>query len=318
MDLITKNLGFATQILKQNGVVAIPTETVYGLAANAFSEDAVKKIFEIKQRPFFNPLIVHISSKQYLEKVALNIPEKAYQLIDVFWPGALTLILDKQAHVPDIVTANKTTVAVRMPNHPLTLALLNQLDFPLAAPSANPFKRISSTTASHVYDYFKDDLKYILDGGECEQGLESTIIGFNGNDVVLYRHGAISVEQIETVVGKLKVITQQENAPVAPGMLLKHYSPKTKLILTNNLEKEIALAGNINFAVLAFHPQETDGLHQYLYLAQENNLEKAAANLYTTLHHLDTLNFDLIIAQKLPETGLGKTINDRLTRASAE
>lgn len=318
MTIISKDLSFAVQILKQNKVVAIPTETVYGLAANAFSTEAVKKIFEIKKRPFFNPLIVHISSEQYLEEVAKNIPKKAYDLVKAFWPGALTLILEKQPHIPDMVTANKNTVAVRMPSHPLTLALLSQLDFPLAAPSANPFKGISATNAHHVYAYFKDDLDCILDGGDCVKGLESTIIGFDGDDVVLYRHGAISVEQVEAVVGKLKVITAQENAPVAPGMLLKHYSPKTKLILTDNVEKEIALAGNINFAVLAFHPQETDGLHQYLYLSQENNLEKAAANLYATLHHLDTLNFDLIIAQKLPEIGLGKTINDRLTRASAE
>lgn len=318
MTIISKDLSFAVQILKQNKVVAIPTETVYGLAANAFSTEAVKKIFEIKKRPFFNPLIVHISSEQYLEEVAKNIPKKAYDLVKAFWPGALTLILEKQPHISDMVTANKNTVAVRMPSHPLTLALLSQLDFPLAAPSANPFKGISATNAHHVYAYFKDDLDCILDGGDCVKGLESTIIGFDGDDVVLYRHGAISVEQVEAVVGKLKVITVQENAPVAPGMLLKHYSPKTKLILTDNVEKEIALAGNINFAILAFHPQETDGLHQYLYLSQENNLEKAAANLYATLHHLDTLNFDLIIAQKLPEIGLGKTINDRLTRASAE
>jgi L-threonylcarbamoyladenylate synthase len=318
MSIITKNLDIAIQILNQNDVVAIPTETVYGLAANAFNEEAVKKIFEIKKRPLFNPLIVHIKSKEYLNQVAQNIPTKAFQLIEAFWPGPLTLILDKQNHIPDTVTANKNTVAVRMPNHPIALALLAKLDFPLAAPSANPFKGISSTNAAHVYAYFKYDLKCILDGGDCEKGLESTIIGFDGEIPILYRHGAVAIEDIEKVVGPLKIITHQENLPAAPGMLLKHYSPKTRLILTKDIITAAAQNAHLKVAVLAFYPKDAKYSSNHHFLTQKDSLEEAASNLYTKLHELDALNLDLIIAEMLPNIGLVKTINDRLTRASAQ
>ena len=318
MDIITKDLDKAVQILNQNDVVAIPTETVYGLAANAFSEEAVKKIFEIKKRPLFNPLIVHIKSKAYVSEVAQNIPAAAYKLIDAFWPGPLTLILEKQNHIPDTVTANKNTVAVRMPNHPVALALLAKLEFPLAAPSANPFKGISSTNSAQVYTYFKDDLKCILDGGNCEKGLESTIIGFDGETPILYRHGAVATEDVEKVVGPLKMITHEEHLPVAPGMLLKHYSPKTKLIFTDDIKKAFVENAHLKTAVLAFFPDNPINYSNYHFLAKKDNLEEAASNLYTKLHELDTLNLDLIIAEMLPNIGLGKTINDRLTRASAQ
>ncbi|HEX7366667.1 MAG TPA: L-threonylcarbamoyladenylate synthase [Pelobium sp.] len=318
MTLITKDLDIAIQILNQNEVVAIPTETVYGLAANAFSKEAVQKIFDLKKRPLFNPLIVHVKAVTELEKVALNIPEKAYQLINAFWPGPLTLILEKQAHIPDLVTAGKNTVAVRMPNHPLTLSLLSELDFPLAAPSANPFKRISSTSAQHVYSYFKDELKCILDGGDCKRGVESSIIGFDGDEVVLYRHGAISVEDIEKITGKLKTITHQESTPQAPGMLLQHYSPKTRLILTDDVAKAAAQAKHKNFVILTASKENTLEGFKYYFLSAKDDLTEAASNLYAALHHLDTLNLDLIIAEKCADEGLGKTINDRLTRAAAQ
>ena len=318
MSIITKDLDKAIQVLNQNDVVAIPTETVYGLAANAFNEQAVKKIFEIKNRPFFNPLIVHIKSKAYLEQVAQNIPNQAYQLIDAFWPGPLTLILEKQTHIPDLVTAGKNTVAVRMPNHLFTLELLSKLDFPLAAPSANPFKGISSTTAAHVYTYFKHSLNCILDGGSCQKGLESTIIGFDGDTPILYRHGAVAIEDIEDVIGSVKTITKEEHSPVAPGMLLKHYSPKTKLILVDDLAEAVAQHRHLKIAVLAFFPNGNASHAHYHYLSEIDSLDQAASNLYQKLHELDTLELDLIIAQKFPNIGLGKTINDRLTRASAQ
>ena len=174
----------AVKALENNEIVAIPTETVYGLAGNAYSETAVEKIFALKNRPHFNPLIVHIKSAAVLTSVAKNIPLVALQLADAFWPGPLTLVLEKQEHIPDIVTGGKNTVGVRVPNHPIALELLEQLDFPLAAPSANPFGSISPTTAKHVADYFTDTLTIILDGGSCDKGIESTIIGFeNGQDL---------------------------------------------------------------------------------------------------------------------------------------
>nr|WP_294897444.1 L-threonylcarbamoyladenylate synthase [uncultured Pedobacter sp.] len=318
MTLITKDLDVAVQILNQNEVVAIPTETVYGLAANAFNATAVQKIFDLKKRPLFNPLIVHLKSADEVEKVAVHIPEKAYQLIEAFWPGPLTLILEKQAHIPDVVTAGKNTVAVRMPNHPLTLELLSKLDYPLAAPSANPFKRISSTSIEHVYSYFKDELTCILDGGSCEKGVESSIIGFKGDDAVLYRHGAISIDEIEKITGKLLTITQNENAPQAPGMLLQHYSPKTRLILTADIAGATEEAKNKNFVVLTASKDNVMPGLNYHFLTENNDLRQAASNLYAALHHLDSLNLDLIIAEKCTDEGLGKTINDRLTRASAQ
>ena len=192
----------AKEVLQKNELIAIPTETVYGLAGNAYSETAVKKIFELKQRPFYNPLIVHIKNTAALDTVACEIPEMAYALAKEFWPGSLTLLLKKKDHIPEIITAGKATVAVRVPNHPLTLALLEQLDFPLAAPSANPFGSISPTTAQHVADYFKGNLEIILDGGECQNGLESTIIGFENDQAVLYRHGSIATEAIEKITKK--------------------------------------------------------------------------------------------------------------------
>lgn len=229
--MITKNIQLAADKLKDGEILAIPTETVYGLAANAYSEDAVKKIFDLKNRPNNNPLIVHIKSYDFLQNVALDIPDAAIKLAREFWPGPLTLVLKKQAHIPDLVTAAKETVAVRMPNHPMSIALLEKLDFPIAAPSANPFGSISPTSAEHVYHYFKDNLDLILDGGHCEKGIESTIIGFQNNEAILYRHGSISVEEIERVIGKIKIMTKNETAPEAPGMLSKHYAPSTKIFL---------------------------------------------------------------------------------------
>ena len=200
--MITKSLENAIITLRKNELIAIPTETVYGLAGNAYNETAIKKIFELKKRPFYNPLIVHIKSLAYLQEIASDIPDNALKLAKVFWPGPLTLVLKKQKHISDLITAGKNTVAVRVPSHPLTLDLLNKLDFPLVAPSANPFGSISPTHAEHVFNYFGEELNIILDGGECEKGLESTIIGFENNQTLLYRHGAISLEEIEKIIGK--------------------------------------------------------------------------------------------------------------------
>jgi L-threonylcarbamoyladenylate synthase len=183
--LISTNIQAACQILNNNDLVAIPTETVYGLAANALNEKAVLKIFTLKKRPAYNPLIIHIGAIEDLDKWAKNIPEKAYLLAKTFWPGPLTLVLEKKAIVPNIITAGKNTVGIRMPNHPVTLSLLKQLNFPLAAPSANPFMSISPTTAEHVEDYFGHKLPMILEGGPCEKGIESTIIGFENSTPLL-------------------------------------------------------------------------------------------------------------------------------------
>ena len=315
--MITTNLDLAQQALTANEIIAIPTETVYGLAGNAFSETAIKKIFDLKKRPFYNPLIVHIKSAEYLTNVACNIPEIAIKMAREFWPGPLTLILNKQQNIPDLVTAGKPTVAVRMPNHPLTLKLLEQLDFPLAAPSANPFGSISSTSAEHVFNYFKNTLEVILDGGECEKGLESTIIGFEENQPVLFRLGAISIEDIEKVTGKVLLKTRGSGTDLtAPGMLSRHYSPATDTYLTDNITEYLKLYRDKKIGLLLFKDSiQANGIFHQEVLSKSGDLTEAAKELYAALHRLDKLNLDVIIAERFPDIGLGTTINDRLQRA---
>jgi L-threonylcarbamoyladenylate synthase len=315
--LITKNIQNAVDELKRDGLVSIPTETVYGLAANAYNETSVKKIFELKNRPHYNPLIVHIKSADYLQHIAKEIPDIALKLATAFWPGPLTLVLKKQEHVSDFITAGKDTVAVRVPNHPLTLDLLNELDFPLAAPSANPFGSISPTNAAHVHSYFGETLPVILDGGECEKGIESTIIGFENNQPILYRHGSISIEEIEKMVGKINTITHNDQTPNAPGMLSRHYAPKTETYLTNNVAALATYFEGKKIGLLVFkNPMYHHNIHHQEILSKTGDCAEAAKNLYAAMHRLDEQNLDVIIAERLPDEGLGKTINDKLERAT--
>jgi len=313
--MITTSIQKAVEALNKGEIVAIPTETVYGLAANIYNEQALKAIFSTKKRPAFNPLIVHIESINHLEKVAKNIPEIAYRLANAFWPGPLTLILEKQPEILDLVTAGKTTVGVRVPNHPVTLQLLSELDFPVAAPSANPFTGISPTTAQHVFDYFEKDLNVILDGGPCQNGVESTIVGFDSETVILYRHGAIAIEAIEKVVGQIEQVTSSSEI-VAPGMLKLHYAPKTLTLFTNDLANDLQKYKGQKVGLVLFQNSiATLPELQQEVLSQKGSLEEAAQNLYAAFHRLDAQNLDFILVEKMPNHGLGKTINDRLSRA---
>ena len=317
MIKISKDINLAINILKDDGIIGFPTETVYGLAGNIYSEKAINTIFETKQRPKFNPLIVHISNINDLDKIAIDIPEKAFKLGNYFWPGSLTLLLKKHPSISDLITAGKSTVAVRIPNHKMALSILDAIDFPLAAPSANPFGSISPTRAQHVADYFPSQLKAVLDGGECENGIESTIVGFEEEKVIIYRLGAIAVEEIEAVVGKTENYISNDVAPSAPGMLKKHYAPKTNFILTDDVEKEIANYQNFKIGVLSFYKQYTSkSILSIKVLSKDKNLKEASKNLYAAMHELDKENLDIIIAEKFIDVGLGKSINDRLTRAS--
>ena len=315
--MISNEISKAVEILNDEELVAIPTETVYGLAANIFSEKAVKKIFEMKNRPFFNPLIVHIHSLNQLEDLVKNLPSKAKLLAESFWPGPLTLVLKKHESVPDLVTAGKDSVAVRMPNHSVTLELLRSLNFPLAAPSANPFGNISPTKAVHVAEYFGEKLQMVLEGGDCKNGIESTIIGFEEDEPILYRFGAISTEEIEKVIGKIIIRNKEEIAPNAPGMLLRHYAPNTPTYLENDVEEFLKLFPDKKIGVLLFskNVQASENVYQKV-LSPSGDLKEAAANLYESLHHLDKLGLDLIIAERLPNFDLGVSINDRLQRAT--
>ena len=316
-SIVSSDIKKAVSILNSDDVVAIPTETVYGLAGNIFSETAIKKIYAVKQRPSFNPLIVHIHSIEQIHELTTEFPEKAKQLAETFWPGSLTLVLPKSDTIPNWITAGKDTVGLRIPNHPVTLELLQSLDFPLAAPSANPSNRISPTQSSHVDEYFKDKIQMVLEGGECKNGIESTIIGFENNKPILYRLGSISIEDIEAVIGKIQIKNKEESKPDAPGMLSKHYSPITNTFLVDDIDSFIGTIENKKIGVLKFNDTPLKAKVSHIeVLSTKGNLAEATANLYAALHKLDDLDLDIIIAERLPETGLGKSINDRLERAA--
>lgn len=303
--------------LKYEGIVAIPTETVYGLAGNAFSRNAVKKIFELKSRPSNNPLIVHIGKIDDLSIVARDIPDTAYLLARYFWPGPLTLVLKKQDAVPHEVTSGLDTVAVRIPDHPITLNLLNKLEFPLAAPSANPFGAISPTNATHVQNYFQDRLR-ILNGGNSERGIESTIVSFDEKHrPVILRHGSITVKQIEIIVGKVGFLTLDESKPSAPGMFSRHYSPRTVSYLTEDVPGLVKEFPGRKIGLLLFDEKLPESsLFDQEILSKTGDFREAAKNLYSAMHRLDQKRPDLIIFQRLPNIDLGITINDKLQRAA--
>ncbi|MEL7022075.1 MAG: L-threonylcarbamoyladenylate synthase [Bacteroidota bacterium] len=315
--IIDTNIQRAADILKAGGLVAIPTETVYGLAANIYDENAIQKIFALKQRPLFNPLIVHIHALEQLPALVQELPSNARALAARFWPGSLTLILPKKQNIPDVITAGKDTVGIRMPHHPLALSLLRKLDFPLAAPSANPFTAISPTRPEHVKQYFDGRLQMVLDGGACRNGIESTIIGFDGDTPILYRLGAVAVADIEAVVGRVEVRNHKEVAPDAPGMLAKHYAPRTPTYLVDDVAQFIKDRKEQQIGAITFqHPTTSERAHIAKVLSARGDLQEAAARLYAILHELDSLSLDIIVAERLPDHGLGQSINDRLGRAT--
>lgn len=316
--MILKKSEEAAAQLRMKKVVAIPTETVYGLAGNAFEPEVIQQIFDLKKRPANNPLIVHISSLHSLSEVARYIPEKARILAEKFWPGPLTLVLDKQSTIPAIVTAGKDTVGVRVPNHPLTLQLLQKLDFPLAAPSANLFGEISPTLASHVVQSF-GDLVDVLDGDFCERGIESTIIGFEKDEPILYRSGPIAKKEIEALIGEVREKTKNEISPEAPGMFSKHYAPKTDFYVSHDIANLQRKYSDKKVGILSFSAQ-TKGkniLAQEI-LSEAKDLQEAARNLYAAMHRLDKSGVEVILAECVDDVGLGKTINDRLRRAAVK
>lgn len=318
MAEIGNNIEIAKQLLEQGELVAIPTETVYGLAGNALNEVAVLEIFKVKDRPQFDPLIVHVASLEKAKELVDDFPEKAERLAARFWPGPLTLLLKKKPHIPDLVTSGLDTVGVRCPNHELTRALLQQLPFPLAAPSANPFGYISPTRAEHVNEQLGDKIKYILDGGECVVGIESTIVGFEDDYPVVYRLGGLGIEQIESVVGKVRVQLNTSSNPQAPGQLKSHYAPKKKMML-GDLAELIRDYGTERVGVLTFQKQISQvDLNNQFALSAEGNLAEAAQRLFASLRALDKKDVDIILAEEVPNMGLGKAINDRLRRAAAE
>ena len=315
--MITSNISNAVDALNNGALVAIPTETVYGLAGSAFNEHAIQKIFHLKNRPFCNPLILHTHSIEEVLKFVQHIPPNAMKLAKAFWPGPLTLLLPKKTIIPQIVTAGSHLVAVRIPNHPLTLSLLKQLDFPLVAPSANPYTRISPTNAKMVDDYFGTDLPIILDGDICSKGIESTIVGFLDDIPIIYRQGAISVDAIEFIVGKSKVQATKNEKITTPGMSPMHYAPKTKFYIVDSVVNFIMENPDLRLGLLTlgkrdFNQPNTTSIN----LSITADLEEASTNLYKSMYDLDAMALDCIIIELFPEIGIGKSLNDRIRRAS--
>jgi L-threonylcarbamoyladenylate synthase len=318
MSIIGTDIAHAARLLQAGELVAIPTETVYGLAGNALNDQAIQKIYAAKGRPSNNPLIVHIDDIAGMDAVAQDIPEIARLLALTFWPGPLTLVLPKRPQIPMSVTAGLSTVGVRVPDHPLTRALLQVLPFPLAAPSANPFGYISPTTAAHVEAQLGDKIPYILDGGPCRAGIESTIVGFEDGMAVIYRLGAIAPDAILRVISNVRMHTHEKHKPLSPGMLPYHYSPRTKFILAENIAQILPQYAAANTGILSLNQAfaQIPSSHQFQ-LSPSSDLTEAAQHLYQYLHQLDALQLDVILAERMPETGLGLSINDRLERAAA-
>jgi len=259
---------------------------------------------------------VHIPSIDSLSDLVTHVPEKAKLLAAAFWPGSLTLVLKKSNKIPDLITAGKDTVAVRVPNHPITLALLKKLPFPLAAPSANPFGSISPTKPTHVENYFRNSIKMVLDGGSCVNGIESTIIGFENEEPVIYRLGALPLEEIEALVGAISIKNKKEEKPDAPGMLARHYAPKTSTFLVDDVTAEVKKHSEKKIGVLVFKSSLNNENITEIILSRKGSMQEAAANLYAAMHELDSKNLDIIIAERFSEFSLGKSINDRLKRAT--
>ena len=304
----------ASRIIQDGGLVAFPTETVYGLGADATNPLAVARIFEAKNRPHFDPLIVHVADLRQAEILALKFPDQAFKLADLFWPGPLTLVLPKAKSIPDIVTSGLPHVALRVPNHPLALELIRESGRPIAAPSANAFGQVSPTTAHHVRQSLGDRVDMILDGGPCSVGVESTVVSFTGSSPVILRPGGLSLEEIEAVIGPVIVGISASGAPQAPGQLERHYAPRTPMTL---LAKMPELDKNKKTGLLSLGPpSDLSPFKAIEILSSNGDLREAAANLFAALRRLDEQGLDLIIALKVPEEGLGRAINDRLTRAS--
>ena len=313
-----ENLSKAAAHIQNGELVSFATETVYGLGANALSAAACEKIFAAKERPHYDPLIVHIHSLDQLKKITAEIPPLALKVAEKFWPGPLTMVLKKASCIPDLITANLDTVATRMPAHPVAKALLKAADRPIAAPSANPFGYLSPTTAAHVEEQLGEKIPMILDGGDCECGVESTIVDFSGDTPQLLRHGGIPREEIEEVCGPVLLGKAVLERPLAPGQLVSHYAPKTPLVILKNGEVP-QLEENQKIGVLIHDEKEIPFSYEMAeVIAHNDDLKEAAHNLFAGLHRLDDADLDVIYVYEFPESGLGCAIMDRLRKAAAK
>lgn len=314
----------AAIIIKNGGLVAFPTETVYGLGANAFNASAVMKIFKAKGRPADNPLIVHISDEQMLKSVVREIPEKAVPLMKKFWPGPLTIVFGKKKQIPNVVTAGGNTVAVRIPSHPVALALIREAGIPIAAPSANTSTRPSPTEAKHVYDDFNGRIPLILDGGKTNIGVESTVLDLTTNIPTLLRKGKITKKDIEKVIGSIQIHVKKTKGVVkSPGQKYKHYAPKASLVLVYGgikaVKKIISKYSKKKIFVITFseHMDKYPKTCEIYVLGKKQNTNAAAKNFFSLLRKCDKNGADMIIVEAVIEKGVGEALMDRISRAAS-
>ena len=308
----------AAACIQAGGVVAFPTETVYGLGADALNERAVAQVFAIKQRPAFDPLIVHIAQVGAVSRYASGIDDRARILMQRCWPGPLTLVLPKQPVIPDLVTAGLGTVGLRMPAHPVALSLLRAVGTPIAAPSANPFGYVSPTTAQHVQDTLGEKIELILDGGPCRVGLESTVCALSSEEAVVLRPGGLSVEEIEALIGPVRLPSSIDADPRSPGTLPQHYAPRVRLTLLAPGQAIPRPSPQERVGLLSFRPVPVAAAYtHHEALSAEGDLLEAATNLFAALHRFDGLGLDRLVVEAVPEQGLGRAIMDRLRRAAA-
>lgn len=313
VDATPQAIKEAAAIIQNGGLVAFPTETVYGLGADALNRKACVRIFEAKNRPYLNPLIVHIANISSAEKLCF-LDRRAGRLIENFWPGPLTIVMPKTEVVPEIVTAGLPTVAIRMPAHLTALEFIKEARTPIAAPSANPFGYLSPTTAEHVWEQLGEKVDLILDGGECSVGVESTIIDLAEPRPVILREGGLPVEEIEKIIGKVSTGTANLLRPRSPGQLPCHYSPRTPVRILEG--KGFKVPEKEKAGLLAFKPPKGHLPYEMIeVLSFHGDMQEAAASLFSCLHRLDRAGLDVIYAEPVPEIGLGRAVMDRLSKA---
>lgn len=320
---IQQQIQQAASVIRQSGVVVFPTETVYGLGANALDPVGAQKIYQIKGRPSNNPLIVHVANLDQLSQLTPGLSDQAKLVIKYFWPGPLTLILPKSPQVPDVVTAGGPTVAVRMPDHPIALALIESAGTPIAAPSANTSGYLSPTNFLDVYADLGDKVELLIDGGGCEVGLESTVLDLTSEPPMILRPGAITAEELEPILGEvIHYQSHGETVPKSPGLLYRHYSPKTELVLVdpdfapdaakNYLKQGLRVGVLTTDESIRLYPDNVTAIS----LGSLSDMTGIARQLFAALHQLDRLNVEIIIAENLPTRGIGQAIMNRLSRAA--
>lgn len=306
---------YAARIIREGGLVAFPTETVYGLGANVENPQAIARIFEVKARPRIDPIIVHVADFESAKRYGA-FPPSAKELVRKFWPGPLTLVVEKKPLVPPIVTAGLDTVAIRVPAHPAALALIRSAQCGIAAPSANPFGYVSPTDAQHVAEQLGQSIDLILDGGPCSVGLESTIVSLVGSPYSILRMGGTPIEEIEGFLGELEFSVTGDARPQSPGQLKRHYSTLTLLEIVEESRETKEEGKRVGLLSLT-EPSSPCNYDAVEVLSPSGDLREAAANLFRALRRLDALSLDKILARPVPEHGLGRAIMDRLRRCAA-